>query len=67
MSDLRLRIQCYVSVVTEKDDLSFQLTYNALTFDFQTKNAERHALTQHVKSITDSGTRPTCNVLFTIF
>ena len=38
------RIQCYVPVITEKDDLSFQLTYHTLTFDFQTTNAERHAL-----------------------
>ena len=35
--------QCYVSVITEKDDLSFQRTYHTLTFDFQT-NAEGHAL-----------------------
>ena len=56
-----LRIQCYVSVVTKKDDLPFQLTYHAFfsTFDVQTKNAERHALTQHVKSTTSSGTIPT--------
>ena len=27
------RIQCYVSVLTEKDYLSFQLTYHSLTFD----------------------------------
>ena len=65
-----LRIQCYVSVVTEKDDLPFQLTYYAffLTFDFQTKNAERHALTLHVKSTMGSGIRTTYyNVLLTIF
>ena len=29
ISDLRLRIQCYGSLVTEKDDLPFQLTYHA--------------------------------------
>ena len=38
------RIQCYVSVITEKDDLSFQLTYHMLTFNFQITNAEGHAL-----------------------
>ena len=54
-----LRIQCYVSVVAEKDDLSFQLTYHTLIFDVQTRNAERHGLAQHVKGTTDSGTRPT--------
>ena len=37
------RVQCYVSVITEKYDLSFQLTYYTLAFDFQT-SAERHAL-----------------------
>ena len=42
-----LHIECYVSVVTEKDDLRFQLTYHAffLTFYFQTKNEERRAPT----------------------
>ena len=66
MSDLRLRIECYVSVVSEKDDLPFQLTYHAffLTFYFQTKNAERHALTQHVKSTTSSGTRTTSGTFY---
>ena len=38
------QIQCYVSVITEKHDLSFQLTYHTLTFDFQTTSAEGHAL-----------------------
>ena len=27
------RIRCYVSVITEKYDLSFQLTYHTLAFD----------------------------------
>ena len=42
-----LRIECYVSALTEKDDLRFQLTYHAflLAFYFQTKNEERHAPT----------------------
>ena len=51
------RIQCYVSVITEKDDLSFQLTYQALTFDFQTTNCGRTCSTQYFKGY--SGTRPT--------
>ena len=38
------RVQCYVSVITEKYDLSFQLTYHTLAFDFQTTSAEEHAL-----------------------
>ena len=38
------KIQCYVPVITEKHDLSFQLTYHTLTFDFQTTSAEGHAL-----------------------
>ena len=37
------RVQCYVSVITEKYDLSFQLTYHTLAFDFHT-SAERYAL-----------------------
>ena len=42
--DSNSHIQWYVSVITEKHDLSFQLTYHALTFDFQTTSAEGHAL-----------------------
>ena len=42
--DSTSQIQCYVSVITEKHDLSFQLTYHTLTFDFQTTSAEGHAL-----------------------
>ena len=38
------QIQCYVPVITEKHDLSFQLTYHTLTFDFQTTSAEGNAL-----------------------
>ena len=38
------RIQCYVSVITEKYDLSFQLAYHTLAFDFQTTSAEEQAL-----------------------
>ena len=38
------QIQRYVSVITEKHDLSFQLTYHTLTFDFQTTSAEGHAI-----------------------
>ena len=39
------QIQCYVSVITEKYDLSlFQLAYHTLDFDFQTTNAEGQAL-----------------------
>ena len=38
-----LRIRCYVSVITEKYDLSFQLTYHTLAFNFQTTNAEEQA------------------------
>ena len=38
------RIQCYVSVITEKYDLAFQLAYHTLAFDFQTTSAERQAL-----------------------
>ena len=38
------RIQCYVSVITEKYDLSFQLAYHTLSFDFQTTSAEGQAL-----------------------
>ena len=37
-------IRCYVSVITEKYYLSFQLTYHTLAFDFQTANAEEQAL-----------------------
>ena len=37
------RVQCYVSVITEKYDLSFQLTYHTLAYDFQT-SAEGHAV-----------------------
>ena len=37
-------IQCYVSVITEKYDLSFQLAYHTLAFDFQTTSAEGQAL-----------------------
>ena len=49
-----------MSVITEKDDLSFQLTYQGLIFAFQTRNAERHALLpQYVKGTTNSGTRST--------
>ena len=36
------RVQCYVLVITEKYDLSFQLTYHTLAFDFQTC-VEKHA------------------------
>ena len=43
-SKIVFRIRCYVSVITEKYDLSFQLTYHTLAFDFQTANAEEHAL-----------------------
>ena len=43
-STIVFRIRCYVSVITEKYDLSFQLTYHTLAFDFQTTNAEEHAL-----------------------
>ena len=43
-SAIVFRIRCYVSVITEKYDLSFQLTYHTLAFDFQTANAEEHAL-----------------------
>ena len=48
-----LRIQCYVTVVTEKDDLLFQIKYHAffLAVDFQTNKTERHAALL-VKSIT---------------
>ena len=38
------RIQCYVLVITEKYDLSFQLAYHTLAFDFQTTSAEGQAL-----------------------
>ena len=38
------RIQCYVSVITEKYDLSFQLAYHTLAFDFQTTSPEGQAL-----------------------
>ena len=38
------RIQYYVSVITEKYDLSFQLAYHTLAFDFQTTSAEGQAL-----------------------
>ena len=38
------QVQCYVSVITEKHDLSLQLTYHTLTFDFQTTSAEGYAL-----------------------
>ena len=38
------QIQCYVSVITRKHDLSFQLTYHTLIFDFQATSAEGHAL-----------------------
>ena len=38
------QIQCHVSVITDKNDLSFQLTYHMLTFDFQTTSAEGYAL-----------------------
>ena len=66
ISYLPLCIQCYVSVVTEKDDLPFQLAYHAffLTFYLQTNNAERHALTQHVKSTTGRSTRTTQCTLY---
>ena len=37
------RVQYFVSVITEKYDLSFQLTYHTSAFDFQT-SAERHSL-----------------------
>ena len=37
-------VQCYVSVITEKYDLSFQLTYQTVTFDFQTNAKRHHAL-----------------------
>ena len=45
-STIVFRIRCYVpvSVITEKYDLSFQITYHTLAFDFQTANAEEHAL-----------------------
>ena len=36
-------VQCYVLVITEKYDLSFQLAYHTLVFDFQT-SAEGQAL-----------------------
>ena len=38
------QIQCYVSVITEKYDLLFQLTYHTLAFDFQTSAKRHHAL-----------------------
>ena len=40
-ADKLLRISHYC---TEKYDLSFQLTYHTLAFDFQTRNAEEQAL-----------------------
>ena len=43
-STIVFRIRCYVSVITEKYDLSFQLTYHMLAFDFQTANEEGQAL-----------------------
>ena len=43
-STIVFRIRCYVSVITEKYDLSFQLTYHTLAFDFQTANAKERAL-----------------------
>ena len=43
-STIVFRIRCYVSVITEKYDLSFQLTYHTLAFDFQTANPEEQAL-----------------------
>ena len=53
-----LCIQCYVSVITEKYDLSFQFTYHTLVFDFQT-TCGRTCSIQHVKDTTDSVTRST--------
>ena len=38
------QIQCYVSVITEKYDLSFQLTYHTLAFDFQASAKRHHVL-----------------------
>ena len=38
------RIRCYVPAITEKYDLSFQLAYRTLAFDFQTTSAEGQAL-----------------------
>ena len=32
-STIVFRVRCYVSVITEKYDLSFQLTYHTLAFD----------------------------------
>ena len=37
-------IRCYVSVITKKYDLSFQLAYHTLAFDFQTTSAEGQTL-----------------------
>ena len=52
------RVQCYVSAITEKYDLSFQFTYHTLAFDFQT-TCGRTCSIQHVKDTTDSVTRST--------
>ena len=50
-STIVFRIRCYVSVITEKYDRSFQLTYHTLAFDFQTANAEEHALFNMLKEL----------------
>ena len=59
------RVQCYVSAITEKYDLSFQLTYHTLAFDFHT-SAERYALLDMSRIQTGVLDLRTSNILFSV-
>ena len=65
-STIVFRIRCYVSVITEKYDLSFQLTYHTLAFDFQTANAEEQALLDMSKIQTVVLDLQTSNILLSV-
>ena len=65
-STIVFRIRSYVSVITEKNDLSFQLTHRTLTFELSDSECGKTRSTRYVKRTTNSVDLRTSNILITV-